>query len=105
MRIREAVDPYDRKTSSYIVAYMDILGATNRINQSSDSQNAALNTLHNLYTFAMGLAAKDGIRNYAGIKFKIFPTTLLSQKSCKKKTSNKMSPPCSTVYRISYVAL
>ena len=72
MRIREAVDPYDRKTSSYIVAYMDILGATNRINQSSDSQNAALNTLHNLYTFAMGLAAKDGIRNYAGIKFKIF---------------------------------
>lgn len=31
MKIRCAVDAYDRKTTPHIVAYLDILGATNRI--------------------------------------------------------------------------
>jgi len=44
---------YDRKTDEYIVAYIDLLGVTNKI-KSKDSQ-LAMNKLHNLYTFSVKL--------------------------------------------------
>ena len=50
MKIRGAVDAYDREQKVYAVAYLDILGITNRIKSNKEAQLDALNTLHNLYT-------------------------------------------------------
>ena len=53
MLINQNKDTYDRKTDEYIVAYIDLLGVTNKI-KSKDSQ-LAMNKLHNLYTFSVKL--------------------------------------------------
>lgn len=79
MKIRGAVDSYSRKTKQYIVAYLDILGATSRINDKS-RQDDALNLLHNLYTMILELASKNGIKKYADIKFKIFSDNIIIAK-------------------------
>ena len=55
MNIRCAVDPYDRKTKQYVVAFLDMLGATNKI-RKSETQDESLNIIHNLYTNVMELA-------------------------------------------------
>ena len=41
-----------RKTGTYIVGYIDLLGVTNKIN--SEEQQFAMNKLYNLYTFSIG---------------------------------------------------
>ena len=53
MLVNQNKDTYDRKTDEYIVAYIDLLGATNKI-KSTDSQ-LTMNKLHNLYTFSLKL--------------------------------------------------
>ena len=90
MKIRSAVDAYDRIQESYVVAYLDILGITARIKGSAETQTDTLNVLHNLYTFIYELAdSKTGIKKYADIKFKVF--------SCKLSLTNVnlMSHPLS----------
>lgn len=47
MLVNQNKDTYDRETDEYIVAYIDLLGVTNKI-KSKDSQ-LAMNKLHNLY--------------------------------------------------------
>lgn len=80
MKIRCAVDAYDRTTTSYVVAYLDILGATNRIKDST-GQNDSLNLIHNLYKHIMDLANPDtGIKKYEGIQFKIFSDNIIIAK-------------------------
>ena len=48
MLVNQSIDNYDRKTETYIVAYLDILGITNRI-KGKDEKGLALNKLYNLY--------------------------------------------------------
>lgn len=81
MKIRGALDAYDRETKSYAVAYLDILGATNRIKKGKVSADESLNLLHNLYTMIMELAdAEKGIRKYSDIRFKIFSDNIILAK-------------------------
>lgn len=54
--IRGSVDNYDRETSQYIVAYLDILGIAGRMKEGRDRQKLAMNKLHNLYTFSMDIS-------------------------------------------------
>lgn len=80
MKIRCAVDAYDRKTTPHVVAYLDILGATNRIKDSA-GQNDSLNLIHNLYKHIIDLANPDtGIKKYEGIQFKIFSDNIIIAK-------------------------
>lgn len=80
MKVRKEIDSYDRETKPYVVAYLDILGATNRINSRS-SQIESLNVMHNLYTHITDLANPDtGVKRYEGIKFKIFSDNIIIAK-------------------------
>ena len=80
MNIRCAVDSYDRKTKQYAVAFLDMLGATNKINKSA-TQDESLNIIYNLYTSIMELSNPDtGIKKYDGIRFKIFSDNILIAK-------------------------
>lgn len=72
IKINQAIDSYNREVEPYIVAYLDILGATNRIKENKDAQNDSLIFLYNLYKRTIDLAAGNGIKNFLDIKFKIF---------------------------------
>ena len=87
MKIRSAVDAYDRIQESYVVAYLDILGITERIKGSVETQTDTLNVLHNLYTFIYELSdSKTGIKKYADIKFKVFSDNIIIAKKLSENT-------------------
>lgn len=78
MKIRGAVDVYDREQKVYAVAYLDILGITNQIKSNKEVQLDALNTLQNLYTSILELAdPQKGIKKYEHIQFKIFSDNII----------------------------
>ena len=54
MFVNQNADAYDRETEEYIVAYLDLLGVTNRIKDYSQDE-LSMNKLHNLYTFSMSI--------------------------------------------------
>ena len=54
MFVNQNADAYDRETEEYIVAYLDLLGVTNRIKDYSQDE-LSMNKLHNLYTFSIRL--------------------------------------------------
>lgn len=80
--VNQSADTYDRMTESYIVAYIDLLGVTNRI-KSEDGQ-LEMNKLHNLYTFAADITKKIQVEENKDIKFKIFSDNII----IAKKLSN-----------------
>lgn len=88
MKINQAVDPYDRETEKYIVAYLDILGATNRIRESKIAQDDSLNLLYNLYKHTMSLASENGIKKFSDIKFKIFSDNIIIAKKVSDDINN-----------------
>lgn len=91
MNIREAVDKYDRETSQYIIAYLDILGVTSRMGLQKESQVLPLNKLYNLYMFVMELTEKDkGIKNLEDIEFKIFSDNIIIAKKLSLTSSERI---------------
>lgn len=84
MLVNQNKDTYDRKTDEYIVAYIDLLGVTNKI-KSKDSQ-LAMNKLHNLYTFSVKLTRDVQIEENQNIQFKIFSDNII----IAKKLSNQI---------------
>lgn len=80
MKINQSFDLYDRETKKYIVAFLDILGATNRIKKNKVSQNDSLNLVYNLYKHIINLASENGIKKFADIKFKIFSDNIIIAK-------------------------
>ena len=78
MLVNQNKDTYDRKTDEYIVAYIDLLGVTNKI-KSKDSQ-LAMNKLHNLYTFSVKLTRDVQIEENQDIQFKIFSDNIIIAK-------------------------
>lgn len=70
------MDAYDRKTDTYIVAYIDLLGVTNRI--KAEDQQLAMNKLHNLYTFSIDITKQVQIEKNKDIIFKIFSDNIIS---------------------------
>ena len=84
MLVNQNKDTYDRKTDEYIVAYIDLLGVTNKI-KSKDSQ-LAMNKLHNLYTLSVKLTRDVQIEENQDIQFKIFSDNII----IAKKLSNQI---------------
>lgn len=84
MYVNQNLDKYNRKTEKYVVAYLDLLGITNRI-QSVEQQELAMNKLHNLYTFSMKLAEEIQIEEYKDIKFKIFSDNIIIAKKLSEE--------------------
>ena len=83
MLVNQNRDIYDRETDEYIVAYIDLLGVTNRI-RSKDNQ-LAMNKLYNLYTFSTNLTREIQAEENQEIQFKIFSDNILI---AKKLSSN-----------------
>ncbi len=75
MFVNQNADAYDRKTDTYIVAYIDLLGMTNRI-KGTDRQ-LVMNKLYNLYTFSMKLTKDIQIEENQDIWFKIFSDNII----------------------------
>ena len=67
MLVNQNVDAYDRKTGTYIVAYIDLLGVSNKIKAAD--QQLAMNKLHNLYTFSIDLTKDIQIDENKDIQF------------------------------------
>ena len=88
MKINQAVDSYDRETEKYIVAYLDILGATNRIRENKIAQDDSLNLLYSLYKHTMSLASENGIKKFSDIKFKIFSDNIIIAKKVSNDINN-----------------
>lgn len=81
MNIGWAIDPYSRESSLYLVAYLDILGTTERIKDQAHADET-LNILHNLYTLNAS-TAKIIFKQEAGIAFRVFPITSLWLSLCR----------------------
>lgn len=78
MLINQNADAYNRITDTYIVAYIDLLGVSNKI--KSDDQLLAMNKLHNLYSFSVGTIKKIQIEENKDIQFKIFSDNIIIAK-------------------------
>jgi len=103
MNIREALDKYDRKTSLYIVAYLDILGIASRMSQEKESQILPLNKLQNLYKSTIELTSKtNGIKSLRGIKFKIFSDNIVITKKLSLNSSERIFDILSVLMCVSH---
>lgn len=87
MFVNQNADAYDRKTDTYIVAYIDLLGMTNRI-RGADRQ-LVMNKLYNLYTFSMKLTKDIQIEENQDIRFKIFSDNIIIAKSLSTETQQR----------------
>lgn len=88
--INENADRYDRETSQYIVAYLDLLGVADRIGRDEGCQMIAMNKLHNLYTFKMDLASQIAIEGYQDIQFKIFSDNIIIAKKLSEQSDRRL---------------
>ena len=80
MMVNENADDYNRKTDTYIVAYIDLLGMTSIIKSDTEKQKAAMNKLHNLYTFSMQLTKEMQMEGNKEVQFKIFSDNIIITK-------------------------
>ena len=87
MLINQNADAYSRKTDTYIVAYIDLLGITNKI--KSTDQQLAMNILHNLYTFSINVTKEVQIEENKDIRFKIFSDNIIIAKKISSKTKQR----------------
>lgn len=69
-----AIDPYDRESTTHLIAYLDVLGTTQRIRDRSHADEM-LNILHNLYTLEMSSAQM--ILKESQIAFRVFSDNLV----------------------------
>lgn len=90
MILNENADKYDRETSQYIVAYLDLLGVTDRIRRDEGYQKIAMNKLHNLYTSVMDLASQIAIEGYQDIQFKIFSDNIIIVKKLSDQSDRRL---------------
>lgn len=91
MNIRQAVDKYDRETSPYIVAYLDVLGVASRMNKDRESQALPLNKLYNLFRSVIELTEKDrGIKNLEGIEFQMFSDNIIISKKLSTTSGERI---------------
>lgn len=86
MLVNGNIDSYDRETSEYIVAYIDLLGITAEMKQDSDIQKNSMNKLYNLYTHSISSTRMIKWEENKDIDFKIFSDNILIS---KKLSSNK----------------
>lgn len=89
MLVNQSVDNYDRTTETYIVAYLDILGITNRI-KAKDENKLAMNKLYNFYTHSMQTTKMIQIEENKDIQFKIFSDNVIIAKRVSKDKEQRM---------------
>jgi hypothetical protein len=89
MFVNQNADAYDRKSEIYIVAYLDLLGITNRI-KAKEQQELAMNKLHNLYTFSMQLTKGIQIEDNKDIQFKIFSDNIIIAKKVASEKKQRV---------------
>lgn len=77
MFVNQNADAYDRKTDTYIVAYIDLLGMTNRI--KGTDRLLVMNKLYHLYTFSMKLTKDIQIEENQDIQFKNFSDNIIDK--------------------------
>ena len=70
MNIGCAIDPYDRESSLYLMAYLDVLGTTQRMRDQAHADET-LNILHNLYTLETSVV-REVFKEKVKICFRIF---------------------------------
>lgn len=87
MLVNQNVDTYDRKTDEYIVAYIDLLGVTNRI--KSKNNQLSMNKLYNLYTFSVDLTEEIQFEENKNIQFKIFSDNIIIAKKLSNEASQR----------------
>ena len=87
MFVNQSVDDYNRKTDTYIVAYIDLLGVTNKIN--SEEQQFAMNKLYNLYTFSTDATKAIQTEGIKDICFKIFSDNIIIAKRLSTEASRR----------------
>ena len=87
MFVNQNADAYDRKTHTYIVAYIYLLGMTNRIKRTD--RQLVMNKLYNLYTFPMKLTKDIQIAENQDIRFKIFSDNIIIAKSLSTETEQR----------------
>lgn len=75
MNIGCAIDPYDRESSLYPMAYLDVLGTTQRIRDQAHADET-LYTLHNLYALETSVA-RETFKEKVKICFRIFSDNLV----------------------------
>jgi hypothetical protein len=90
MLLNENADFYDRATSTYIVAYIDLLGVASRIASDSEKQKVSMNKLHNLYTFSIDLTRQIQIKGNQDIQFKIFSDNIIIAKKLSTKNNERL---------------
>ena len=89
MLVNQSIDNYDRKTGTYIVVYLDILGITNRI-KGKDEKGLALNKLYNLYTHTIKTTKMIQIQENKDIQFKIFSDNIIIAKRVSEDKEQRM---------------
>ena len=89
MFINQNADSYDRETEQYIVAYIDILGVTNRI-KDKDKNELQMNILHNLYEFSIKVTKETAIEENRDIKFKIFSDNIIIAKKVSEDKEQRV---------------
>lgn len=87
MLLNQNADTYDRKTDTYIVAYIDLLGVTNRIKAAD--QQLAMNKLHNLYTFSVDITKEISLEENKDIQFKIFSDNIIIAKKLSDEVEQR----------------
>ncbi len=92
IKINQACDNYDRVTEEYIVAFVDILGITNKIR--SANSNDSLNLVHNLYSFFKQIIYEIAIPENQELKIKIFSDNILI---ARKLSSNDKKKRCKEI--------
>ena len=90
MMINSSIDKYDRETSEYIVAYLDLLGVATRMNTDKEYQKISMNKLHNLYTSSIRLSKEIDIEGYNEIQFKIFSDNIIISKKLSKSPEKRI---------------
>ncbi len=89
MFVNQKKDFYNRKTDKYIVAYLDLLGITNRI-KSVEQQELQMNKLYNLYTFSTKIWKEIQIEEMKEIQFKIFSDNIIIVKKLSSIREQKI---------------
>ncbi len=102
MMVNENRDAYDRKTGQYILAYIDLLGITEKMQKDKALQMIAMNKLHNLYTFSIETTKMIAMDGNLDIQFKIFSDNIIMAKRLSDKEPNKMQDIKCLLYCISY---
>ena len=72
MFVNQNADAYDRETEEYIVAYLDLLGVTNRIKDYSQDE-LSMNKLHNCKLRSNGMPVpllRNGYSIFNGTKYR-----------------------------------